>query len=145
MNSRWSIALLSLLLAAMPVRGQSPAPASWHELESRWNDAHLRGDVEALAELWADDLVIIVPRMQPMDKGSSLGFWRKVPVKFTRYDSSDVKANVLGATAVITGTLFRARDFGGRIAAETWQFTKVYAQRDGKWRVVAFHASEAPQ
>lgn len=145
MNSRWILALLAWVLVVSTAQGQSTIAGPWQELESRWNEAHLRSDVDALAELWADDLVIIVPRMQPMDKGSSLAFWKQVPVKFTRYETSGLKANVLGATAVITGTLVRARDFGGRTAAETWQFTKVYAQRDGRWRVVAFHASEAPQ
>lgn len=137
--------LLSLAIATSPCHSQPAIALHWQELENRWNEAHLRGDPESLADLWADDLSIIVPKMGPMDKGSSLRFWRTVPVRFTQYVSSDLSANELGNTAVVTGKLLRARDFGGRVATDTWLFTKVYARRDGKWRVVAFHASEAPQ
>ena len=137
--------LFSLTIAASPSFSQPAIAQHWQELEGRWNEAHLRGDLEALGDLWANDLSIIVPKMSPMDKGSALRFWRTVPVKFTQYASSDLSANELGTTAVVTGKLLRSREFGGRVATDTWLFTKVYARRDGKWRVIAFHASEAPQ
>lgn len=137
--------LLCLAIVTSPAVVHANVGQQWQDLESRWNEAHLRGDVDALADLWADDISIIVPGMSPMDKRSSLQFWRTVPVRFTQYVSSDLSANELGDTAVVTGKLLRARDFGGRVASDTWLFTKVYVRRDGNWRVVAFHASEAPE
>jgi enterochelin esterase family protein len=40
---------------------ENPAIAELTRLETVWNDAHLRGDAEALAGLCADDLVVTVP------------------------------------------------------------------------------------
>jgi hypothetical protein len=39
--------------------------------------------------------------------------------------------------------LVRERNFMGKESHEDWRFTKVYVRRDGKWCVVAWHASDA--
>jgi hypothetical protein len=31
------------------------------------------------------------------------------------------------------------------VVDDDWQFTKMYVRRDGRWKVVAFSASEAPE
>lgn len=115
-------------------------------LEGVWDEAHLHGDADALDKLLADDLVLTVPKMPVMSKADVLGMWRSVHVQFKRYETSNAEIRVYGdAAAVVTGRLQRSRDFGGRVADEEWQFTKVYIRRADKWQVVAFHASEAAQ
>ena len=113
-------------------------------LETVWNEAHLHGDVEALDRLWSPDLSVIVPEMQPFAKEQLLKMWRSMKVTFTSYTTSNVKVRFDGNTAVVTGRLQRSRDFGGRTRNEDWLFTKTYAQVDGQWKVVAYHASTTP-
>jgi len=140
--------LLAVLMVGVPGRGQvTPLPAGdvLLRLEQLWNDAHLRGEVKALEGLWADDITIIVPRMRRLTKADALEMWRAIPVRFSRYESTDTAVRTFGDTAVVTGRILRVRDFGGRTAEERWQFTKVYRRGSGTWRVVAFHASEAPE
>jgi ketosteroid isomerase-like protein len=112
-------------------------------LESVWNDSHLRGDADALDRLWADDLVVVVPKMAPLAKTEALGFLRSGRMKFSRYETSEVVVRRYGDTAVATGRLRRSREIGGRVLDDDWRFIKVYLRRAGAWRVVAFHASGA--
>ncbi|MEY4093596.1 MAG: hypothetical protein RLZZ53_795 [Acidobacteriota bacterium] len=114
-------------------------------LEAVWNAAHLRGDVPALDAICAADLTVIVPGMSPMSKADILGFWKSGRAKITQYDSTDVKVVVRGRTAVATGRLARTRDFNGTVMTDRWQFTKTYANEDGRWVLVAYHASEGPK
>ena len=113
-------------------------------LEQVWNEAHVRGDAEALDRLWAEDMTVTVPGMAPMTKSDSMGVWRSGRMKFDRYASSDVQVRLHGDTAVVTGRANRLRQAGGRSQEDDWRFTKVYVRHGGGWRVVAFHASPAP-
>lgn len=64
-------------------------------------------------------------------------------MRFERYETSDLRIRVYGDAAVVTGRLQRRRSTGGTVVDDDWRFTKVYVRREGQWRVVAFHASEA--
>ena len=112
-------------------------------LETRWNEAHLTGDVPALDALCADELVVTVPSMAPMTKADVLGFWRSGRARITRYETTDTRVTVYPGTAIVTGQLHRTRDFSGTVVDDRWRYTKTYARHPQGWRVVAYHASEA--
>ena len=111
------------------------------KLEAQWNDAHIRGDADALDRLWADDLVVIVPGMAPMGKGAVLAFARSGRMRFDRYVTSQLGIHLHGDAAVVTGRMHRTRTLGDQVATDDWNFMKVYGRRDGAWRVIAFTAS----
>jgi ketosteroid isomerase-like protein len=113
-------------------------------LESVWNEAQLHGDADALGRLWASDLVVTVPRMQVLGRADALAMARSGKIHFDRYETSDIQVHVHGESAIVTGHLRRTRKLGDQVIEENWQFTKAYIREDGQWRVVAFHASEAP-
>jgi ketosteroid isomerase-like protein len=142
-----STTLAVILTSALGLQTTSPAQdadvAELTRLETVWNDAHLRGDPAALERLWADELVVIVPRMAPLPKQDALTFARSGRMKFLRYESAEVTVKVYGNSAVARGRLLRAREVGGKAMEDDWRFTKVYVRQAGRWRVVAFHASEA--
>jgi len=133
------------ITGAGTIQGQSPEVQEIQRLEAVWNEAHLRGDVPALDAICAADLSVIVPGMNPMSKADILGFWKSGRAKITHYESTDVRVVVRGRTAVATGRLARTRDFNGTVMNDRWQFTKTYANDDGRWVLVAYHASEAPK
>ena len=110
-------------------------------LEAVWNEAHVRGDAEALDRLWAEELVVSVPGMTPMSKADVMGVTRMGRIPFLRYETSDVQARVFGDAAVVTGRLTRVRVMNGADVTDEWKFTKTYVRRDGRWQVVAYHAS----
>lgn len=112
-------------------------------LESVWNEAHERGDADALDALWADDLEVAVPRMALMTKAGALSFARSGQMKFLSYKTSEIHVRVYDNAAVVTGRLHRRRTMNGREISDDWRFTKVYVRESNKWRVVSFHASEA--
>jgi ketosteroid isomerase-like protein len=140
-----AIVVLLCAAAQAPASGVLPADhdlARLTQLESLWNDAHLRGDADALDGLWADDLRVFVPRMTPMSKADALAFFRSGRMKFLRYETSEVGVRVYSNTAVVTGRLRRSRERAGQVVEDDWRFTKVYVHTGDAWRVVAYHASE---
>ena len=138
-----ALAMLTALAQAQPDT-LTKGVRELQRLEKVWNDAHMAGDVTALDELWADELAVTVPKMPRFNKAQSLAIWKTGRMKFSRYESSNLRFEVMGETAVVTGALVRERKFMEKDVHEDWQFTKVYLRRDDKWRVVAWHASEAP-
>ena len=139
-----SVVLFFLTLSiAVSSAQDNPTQKELQRLEKVWNEAHVAGDAVALDGLWADDLVVIVPKMPVFDKKQSLAIWRTGRMKFTRYETSDLTFRVYGDTAIVTGALVRDRKFGDKDIHEDWRFTKVYVRQDGKWRVVSWHASDA--
>lgn len=113
--------------------------------EAAWNTAHLDGDAAALDRLWADDIVIFVPRTRPMNKVEALALFRNGATTFSRSDTSDVHARVTGDVAVVTGRLQRTRHSAGAAASDDWQFRKVYRREASGWRVISYFAWEAPK
>lgn len=115
------------------------------QLERIWNEAHLKGVAEALDRLWADDLVVTVPEMPRLNKTQSLAIWKTGKFKFDRYQTSDLRIQLYGDAAVVTGRLQRTRRMGDRKIDDDWLFTKFYVHARDGWQVAAFHASPAPQ
>ena len=147
-------ALVLILAATLTAAAQQPAStpgdaadrAELTRLETVWNQAHERGDSDALDHLWDDDLEVAVPRMPIINKTDALAFSRSGRMKFSRYETSALRIRPYGNSAVVTGRLQRTRVVNGREMSDDWRFTKVYVRRGDQWRVVSFHASEsAPQ
>jgi uncharacterized protein (TIGR02246 family) len=142
---------LALLLVAVAVLQASPGAGAKkdsgrHELdrlEAEWNAAHVRGDAAALARIFAEDVVVVVPGMRMMTKADSLGMFTSGRMKFERYETSETNLRTYDDTAIVTGRLRRTRVIAGATAHDDWRFTKVYVRRDGRWQVVSFHASNS--
>jgi len=133
------ILLVALALAQDP---QTADVAALTKLETTWNEAHRRGDAATLQQLFADDLVVVVPGMRPLSKADSLAVMATGKMTFERYESSDLAVRVYGDTAVATGRLQRTRAMpDGAKREDDWRFTKVYLRSGGTWRVISFHAS----
>ena len=136
--------MLSVLLVALTLAqaGQTADIAAVTKLETTWNEAHRKGDAATLQQLFADDMVVVVPGMRPLSKADSLAVMATGKMKFERYESSDLAVRVYGDTAVATGRIKRVRAMpDGAKREDDWRFTKVYLRSGGTWRVISFHAS----
>ena len=141
------ILVLATLSATMSI-AQSTHDADVRELErleTVWNKAHEHGDADALDAIWADDMEVAVPKMPVLTKADALKFARSGRMKFLSYRTSDIRVRVYDNAAVVTGRLERTRSINGQVISDDWRFTKMYVRESQKWRVVAFHASEAAQ
>jgi len=142
------LALVAFVSQTGKASSSYPRQADTRELdrlEKVWNEAHERGDADALEGLWSDDLEVDVPRMPVMNKADVLNFARSGRMKFLRYRTSDIRVRIYGHTAVVSGRLQRTRQINGKELSDDWRFTKVYVRQAQHWRVVSFHASEAAQ
>lgn len=140
---RSTVWILVLVVAPVPASAalQSADSLALIDLERVWNEAHLRGDVDALDRLWADELIVTVPAMRPMTKSEVIAFARSGRMVFQRYETTDLAVRVDGDAAVVTGRLIRSRALAGETVVDDWLFTKFYLRRAGHWRVAALHAS----
>jgi len=141
----WALVLPGLTASAqeLPHSTRDADIRELERLETVWNEAHQRGDADALEALWADDLEVVVPRMALMTKTTALNFARSGRMKFLRYQTSETRVRVYENAAIVTGRLQRTRSMNGQEISDDWRFTKVYVRESHKWRVVSFHASEA--
>ena len=116
-----------------------------HRLETVWNEAHVKGDADALDELWADDLIVTVSAMRLLNKADALAMVRSNHLPFTHYQTSELDVKRFTDSALVTGRLTRERTLDGKPVIDNWRFTKVYVRSQGKWRVIAWRASPAAQ
>jgi hypothetical protein len=141
--------LLALVFTAAAANSEPSARETdvrqLERLESVWNEAHERGDADALEALWSDDLEVAVPRMAVLTKADALAIARSGRMKFLRYRTTDVRVRVYDNAAVVTGRLQRTRSINGQEISDDWRFTKTYVRQAQEWRVVAFHASESAE
>ena len=135
--------LILTILGACRLSAEN-AEAELIRLEQVWNDAHLRGDGDALDRLWDDQIVVVVPKMKLINKRDGLEMFRASRMKFLRYETSDLSTRRYGDTAIVTGRLLRTRKMNDREMQDDWRFTKVYVLRDGQWHVILWQASDWP-
>jgi hypothetical protein len=136
--------MTALLQAGAPAAAMGDTDALLR-LERTWNEAHLYSDAAALERLWADDFVVIVPRMEVITRAAAVAMARSGRLRFERYETSDVQARIYDATGIVTGRLQRARKTNDKLVDDDWQFTKIYVRSGDDWKVVLFQASERPE
>jgi ketosteroid isomerase-like protein len=108
------------------------------KLEAERAAAVVKGDVATLEKITADDYTLTNANGQVMDKKQTMDAIRAGQIKITSNELSDLKVQVYGNAAVVTGksdvkgTLF-GTDVNGPV-----RFTRVYVKKDGRWQAVAF-------
>ena len=111
------VAALMIAISYLPALAnrsqQSKDVAELSRLESVWNDAYTRGNVEPLDQLLADDLIVTMTDMATLNKVQSIGLLRSGHLKFPRYETSDIRIRVYNDAAVVTGRLQRTRTVNG--------------------------------
>ena len=100
-------------------------------LEATWRIAPLKGDLETVSRVTADDWIGVAPTGDVMRKADLLEMLsRPAPFESAVYD--DVQLYVYGQTAVVTSH-FRGQ--GPDVTFEQ-RFMRVYAHRNGRWQCV---------
>ena len=109
-------------------------------LENRRIEAMTKGDVQALEEILADDLIYTHTTARLDTKASFIDAIKSGRSNYKSVDTSDVSVRQFGDSAVVTG---HAKFHVGDNKFEA-RFIDVYAKRNGAWQMVAWQSTRLP-
>ena len=102
-------------------------------------------DVATLSPLLADDFVYRTHFGAEADKAAFLESIAAFPVEILSLHGEELKVNVYGDTAVLTGVqIAEARPPEGETEESAVAFTDVFLRRDGQWLMVLAYGVELP-
>lgn len=110
------------------------------EAERTWARALETGDVRALESFVDDACTFIGPDGDFEERDAYLEGYRQLPklgVRVRKVDIDGSRTRLLGDTAVVTGHVLAHIEAQGRAVVEDVRFTRVYARRGERWRMVA--------
>jgi ketosteroid isomerase-like protein len=112
------------------------------QLEEKWRNAVLTGDVAAMDSLLADDYIAISARGTLQTKEETLTRMRSGLRHITALELSDSKVRFYGATALVTSFAHVTGVNADGEAIGDYRYTRVYVRNaQGKWKIVSFEAS----
>ena len=114
------------------------------ELDRKRMNAMAQKDLATLNELIADDLVYTHSSARLDTKQSLIGNMESGSTVYTSVVPSDVKAQDLGDSVVLTGSCRISVSSGGNAMSFGVRFTDVYARRNGKWQMVTWQSTRTP-
>ena len=109
-------------------------------LENRRIEAMTKGDIQALEEILADDLIYTHTTARIDTKASFIDAISSGRSNYRSVERKDVKVRQFGDSAVVTG---HAKIHVGDNKFEA-RFIDVYAKRDGTWQMVAWQSTRLP-
>jgi ketosteroid isomerase-like protein len=115
------------------------------DLDKKRMSAMAQKDVATLNTLLADDLVYTHSSARLDTKKSLIGAMESGSTVYTSVEPSDVKAQDLGDTVVLTGSCRISVTSGGRPNSFGVRFTDVYANKGGRWQMVAWQSTRLPE
>ncbi|MBN8930284.1 MAG: nuclear transport factor 2 family protein [Rhodospirillales bacterium] len=101
-------------------------------------------DVATLRRLIADDLIYVHSSARIDTKGSLIGAMESGATVYTSVEPSDVTAQDLGESVVLTGVAAISVTSGGKPMSFRVRFMDVYARRSGDWQMVAWQSTRLP-
>lgn len=112
------------------------------QLEAALRQAQLDGDVDALDRLIDDELIFVGPDGALASKADDLALHRSGAVRFKTHEPIDLQWRLVAADVVVVTLHARlAVVFHGQSVTGNFRYTRVWARRNGGWRVVAGHVS----
>jgi ketosteroid isomerase-like protein len=114
------------------------------DLDKKRMHAMAAKDVATLQSVLADDLIYTHSSARLDTKQSLIGNMESGSTVYTSVVPSDVKAQDLGDTVVLTGSCRIGVNTGGRANSFGVRFTDVYANRGGRWQMVTWQSTRLP-
>src|SRR5579862_6543745 len=114
------------------------------DLDRKRMSAMAAKDINTLNEIISDDLIYTHSSARLDTKKSLIGNMESGSTVYTSVVPSDVKAQDLGDTVVLTGSCKISVNAGGRPNSFGVRFTDVYAKRNGRWQMVAWQSTRLP-
>jgi ketosteroid isomerase-like protein len=114
------------------------------DLDRQRMEAMAKKDIAKLNELIADDLIYTHSSARLDTKQSLIGNMEAGSTVYTSVAPSDVKAQDLGDTVVLTGSCKISVMSGGKPNSFGVRFTDVWANKGGRWQMVTWQSTRTP-
>lgn len=114
------------------------------DLDRQRMEAMAKKDLSKLNELIADDLIYTHSSARLDTKQSLIGNMESGSTVYTLVVPSDVKAQDLGDTVVLTGSCKISVMSGGKPNSFGVRFTDVWANKSGRWQMVTWQSTRTP-
>lgn len=114
------------------------------DLDRKRMQAMAAKDIATLEALLADDLIYTHSSARLDTKKSLIGGMTSGSTVYTSVEPSEVKAQDLGDTVVLTGIAQIKVVSGGTPNAFGVRFTDVYTRRGGSWQMVTWQSTRLP-
>jgi ketosteroid isomerase-like protein len=114
------------------------------DLDRKRMTAMAEKDIKTLGDVISDDLIYTHSSARLDTKASLIGNMENGSTVYTSVVPSDVKAQDLGDTVVLTGVCRISVNSGGKANSFGVRFTDVYANKGGKWQMVTWQSTRLP-
>jgi ketosteroid isomerase-like protein len=114
------------------------------DLDRKRMTAMAEKDIRTLNDVIADDLIYTHSSARLDTKQSLIGNMESGSTVYTSVMPSNVKAQDLGDTVVLTGECKISVTSGGKPNSFGVRFTDVYANKGGKWQMVTWQSTRLP-
>lgn len=123
---------------AKPPSNEADTVALIKKLENDRIQAGVRKDVALVEAATADEYLQIDWDGKVLDKAATLARIKSSSIQLQSNTLDELDVKVYGNTAVVRGLATRKGTMDGRDISTAIRYTRVYANRDGRWQVVQF-------
>ena len=109
------------------------------EVESKFGEAMIQNDVEAIGRILSDDWIIIDPEGGVVDKSRFLDVIRSGALKHEAMDSEDIRVRTYPNTATVTAVSHTRTKYLGKEFTTHERATDVFVKKDERWQCVLTH------
>ncbi len=109
------------------------------EVESKFGEAMIQNDVEAIGRILSDDWIIIDPEGGVVDKSRFLDVIRSGALKHEAMDSEDIRVRTYPNTATVTAVTHTRTKYLGKEFTTHERATDVFVKKDEGWQCVLTH------
>ena len=109
------------------------------EVESKFGEAMIQNDVEAIGRILSDDWIIIDPEGGVVDKSRFLDVIRSGALKHEAMDSEDIRVRTYSNTATVTAVTHTRTKYLGKEFTTHERATDVFVKKDERWQCVITH------
>lgn len=111
------------------------------KVERQYLDAHIQRDTAQLDRVLSDDFTFSHYWGGVTDKARRLSLLENPDFAFESIETSGVEVTVSGETARLTGQAVVRGNYRGRpFVTTSYNYTRAYERRDGKWQIVSVRA-----
>jgi ketosteroid isomerase-like protein len=118
--------------------------ATIRAVEERLWKAQLSGDVEALDDLIADDLLFTGLAGSLETKTADLAQHRSGALKITKLDPLEFRVRVIPGGAITSVKMDAAAVIGGKATSAVLRYTRVWISNGDRWQIAGGHMSMVP-
>ena len=115
--------------------------AALKAIEEKWDTATLKGDTAALGSILADSYSQTTSEGKIRTKAEMIAAMKSGEIKYQASKADDLKVQVYGDAAVVTGRWKGKFTEKGKAMDVTERFTDTFVRQNGQWRCVATHTS----